>query len=86
MVRSRTVLQEDHVYGRKRDSDSTIVLCRNCHAEITEDRMREGIPMRRERDSRKLIGFMLRARSTFLRKDAETMSKLAKQLLGDADD
>ena len=42
--------------------------------------------MRRERDSRKLIGFMLLARATFLRKDAETMSKLAKQLLGDADE
>jgi hypothetical protein len=86
MVRRRTLLQNDHVYGRERESGLTITLCRNCHAEITEDRMREGIPMRRERDPRKRIAFILRARATFLRKDAETMSELAKLLLGDNDD
>jgi hypothetical protein len=85
MGRSRTLLQEDHVYGRERDSESTIVLCRNCHAEITEDRMREGIPMRRECDPKRLIGSMLRARSTYLEKEAETMRRLARLLFRDDD-
>ena len=81
MARSRTVLEADHTYGRKRAPGSTIVLCRNCHAEITEDRLRAGIPMQRERDSRKRIALMLLARAVYLRKDAETMENLADQLL-----
>jgi hypothetical protein len=85
MVRSRTLLQEDHTYGRKRVPNSTIVLCRNCHGEVTEARMRAGIPMRRETDSKKRIALMLLARAVYLRKDAETMERLANLLLDFAD-
>jgi hypothetical protein len=83
MARSRTLLQKDHSYGRKRNPDSIIALCRNCHAEITEDRMREEVPMRRERDPIQLIAFMLKARAVYLKKDATTMEEMANTLLGD---
>jgi len=86
MRRSRSLLQKDHVYGQKRDSESMIVICRNCHAEITEDRMREGVPMRRERDPKMLVAYRLLARSIFQRKDADAMRDMAMQLLGDKND
>jgi hypothetical protein len=86
MRRPRSLLQKDHVYGRKRDSESMIVICRNCDAEITEDRMREGVPMRRERDPKMLVAYRLLARSTFQRKDADAMRDMAMQLLGDEND
>jgi hypothetical protein len=83
---SRSLLERDHIYGRKRDSESIIVICRNCHAEITEDRMREGVPMRRERDPQMLIAYRLLARSIFQQKDAVSMRDMALQLLGDEND
>ena len=80
---SRTLLEAHHVFGRKRDSKSTVVLCRNCHAEITEDLRREGIPMKRERDSIKRTGHMLRSGAVFFKKYAESIDKRGRELLED---
>jgi hypothetical protein len=86
MRRLRTLLQADHIFGRKRDSETTIVICRNCHAEITEDRMRAGIPMRRERDPVKRVAFMLLGLSVLFAKLAESMQKAAEDLLEECDE
>jgi len=86
MSRLRTLLQADHVFGRKRDPETTIIICRNCHAEITEDRMRAGIPMRRERDTNKRIAFMLRALSVLFKKLSESMDKMSQDLLEECDE
>ena len=80
MRRNRTLLQADHIYGRERNRELTVAMCRNCHAEITEDRRCEGIPMRRERDPIERSAYMLAARAVFLEKDAKTMRKLAADL------
>lgn len=83
IVVSRTLLEAHHVFGRKRDSESTVVLCRNCHAEITELIRRAGIPMKRERDPRKRAGYMLRSGAVFFQKYAESIDKLGRELLED---
>lgn len=78
---SRTLLEAHHVFCRKRDSETTVVLCRNCHAEITEDLMRAGIHMVRERDPRKRAGYMLRSSAVFFKKYAESIDNLGRELL-----
>ena len=83
IVVSRTLLEAHHVFGRKRDWGSTVVLCRNCHAEITEDLMRSGIPMVRERDPRKRAAYALLSGAMFFRKYADGIEKLARGLLED---
>lgn len=78
---SRTLLEEHHNFGRKRDSESTVTLCRNCHAEVTEDLLREGVPMKRERDPRTRVAYALLAQAVFDRKRADAQERFAQLLL-----
>ena len=41
----RPLLEAHHVMGRANDPALTILLCRNCHAEITEDYRVHGVSM-----------------------------------------
>lgn len=78
---SRTLLEAHHVFGRKRDWGLTVVLCRNCHAEITEDLMRAGVPMVRERDPRRRVAFALLSAAVFFKKYANSLEKLGRHLM-----
>ena len=40
-----TLLEEHHVGGRANDPRLTVSLCRNCHAEVTEDYKKHGVSM-----------------------------------------
>jgi hypothetical protein len=44
-----TLLEEHHVAGRNHDADFTVILCRNCHARLTEAARRVGQELRRAR-------------------------------------
>lgn len=83
LSRREGLLEAHHVFGRKRDWELTVVLCRNCHAEITEDLMRAGIPMVRERDSRRRTAYALLSAAVFFKKYVESLEKLAQNLMGD---
>lgn len=83
MSRPRPLLEAHHVFGRHLDSQFTVGLCRNCHAEITEDLRRAGVPMKRETNRIKRVALMLIALSTFMKKAGEAMSHIAKLLLGE---
>ena len=78
---ARTLLEAHHLSGRKRDRELTVVLCRNCHGEITEELRRAGIPMTRERNPVKRAGYMLRSGAVFFRKYAESIDKRGQELL-----
>lgn len=39
------LIEQDHLFGRQRDPDTTVPLCRNHHAIVTEGRRDAGIPM-----------------------------------------
>ena len=77
----RTLLEAHHLFGRKRDLGLTVTLCRNCHAEVTEDLRKAGIPMVRERDPVKRAAYALLSGAVFFRKYAETIEKLGRELL-----
>lgn len=40
---NRSLLEAHHVCGKANDADLTVVLCRNCHAEVTEGQRTAGV-------------------------------------------
>ena len=60
-----------------------VTLCRNCHAEVTEDLRRAGVSMIREPDPIERLSYALLASSVFFRKYAESLEKQARNLLED---
>jgi len=72
-----SLLERHHIFGRNHDSDSLITLCLNCHREITEGLMREGVSMRPERNSYKRIALMLRACAVLFESLAASFRKWA---------
>lgn len=77
----RTLLQGHHVFGWKRDPKCTVILCRNCHAKVTEDLLKAGVPMVRERDPRKRAAYALLSGAVFFKRYADSIEKLARELL-----
>jgi hypothetical protein len=55
------LLEDHHAHGEVHDPNLTITLCLNCHREITEGLMREGVSMRPEKNVNKRIALKLRA-------------------------
>jgi hypothetical protein len=55
------LLEEHHGHGEAHDPNLIVTLCLNCHREITEDLMREGVSMHPETNVHKLIALKLRA-------------------------
>lgn len=64
---NRSLLDDHHVFGKANDPDATVVLCRNCHGEITEANRDAGISMRKARSlTEKVITFLSCQRVLFL--------------------
>lgn len=59
--RLQRLLEEHHIVGEAHDPELLLTLCLNCHREITEDLAREGVSMRPEKNTRKLVALMLKA-------------------------
>ena len=55
------LLEDHHIHGKAHDPDLLVTLCLNCHREITERLMREGVSMRPEGNVFKFIALKLRA-------------------------
>jgi hypothetical protein len=53
-AKHRRFFEEHHVFGRMLDSTTTLALCFNCHALITEGFLQAGVTMAREPDPCKL--------------------------------
>jgi hypothetical protein len=55
----RRLLENHHLFGKANDPDAIVILCRNCHGEITEANRDAGISMRKARNpSEKVITFL----------------------------
>ena len=76
----RSVLEEHHVVGRANDSELTVLLCRNCHAEITEEYRACGVSMAPPLSVIELAITSLRALAVFLSKLAHFCTRLAAEL------
>jgi len=77
---SRTLLESHHFVGKHHDPQSTVLLCRNCHAAATEGLLREGIPMRKEANQNTCLAFRLLALATFHETTAESLRRWASEL------
>jgi hypothetical protein len=76
----RSVLEKHHVLARNHNPDFIVLLCRNCHAKVSEGYLQAGIELKREPNSRKRIVHMLRAQAVFLRELAERNCQWAADL------
>ena len=79
------LLEEHHIHGEAHDPSLTVTLCLNCHREITEGLMREGVSMYPEKNVHKLIALKLRASAVFLESLASSYRDSAS-LLEDRDE
>jgi hypothetical protein len=46
----KSLLEDHHEWGRRIDPKLTVLVCRNCHAELTEGLRRAGVPMTKDED------------------------------------
>jgi len=60
------LLEQHHIHGEAHNPNLTVTLCLNCHREITEGLMREGVSMYPEKNVHKLIALKLRASAVLL--------------------
>jgi hypothetical protein len=74
------LLERHHIHGKAHDPNSVITLCLNCHREITEGLMREGVSMYPQKNSRKLVTTKLRASAVLLDSLASSCRDSAKLL------
>lgn len=79
------LLEQHHIHGEAHDPSLTMTLCLNCHREITEGLMREGVSMYPENNVLKLIALKLRASAVLFESLASSYRDSAS-LLEDPDE
>lgn len=66
MKTSRTLLEEHHVFGQNHEGETTAPVCRNCHAKLHEDYLREGVDLREQESTLDRLRETLKALAHFL--------------------
>lgn len=74
------LLEDHHIYGEVHDPNLIVTLCLNCHREITEGLMREGVSMYPEKNVNKLVALKLRASAVPLESLASSYRDSARLL------
>jgi hypothetical protein len=74
------LLEDHHVHGKAHDPNLLVTLCLNCHREITEKLMRQGVSMRPERNAHKLIALKLKGSAVLLESLASSFRDSASSL------
>ena len=78
---SRSVLESHHVVGRATDNELTAVLCRLCHAEVTEGYRDAGVPLNRPATVLHALVAILRAFGAFFVKVGEKLEAWAARII-----
>ena len=73
----RRFFEEHHVFGWMHDSITTLALCFNCHALVTEGLFQAGVTMKREPNRLKFATIVFRAMAVHLRMLSEACWKFA---------
>src|SRR4051812_35682270 len=81
----RRVFEDHHVFGRKLDAETTLALCLNHHALITEGFLQAGIEMKAETDPVKFAEAIFRVQSVHFRMLSDASWKFADRLRNDSD-
>ena len=74
------IMEAHHVVGRNHDSALKTVVCRNCHAELTEMLRSGGVPMRTQRSFPETLIACLEALALFFRELAEVFLRWAQRI------
>jgi len=75
----RTLFEGDHIVGRVHDPKFVFSICRNCHALVTDDRLRAGISMLREQDHNERAALRLGALALFEETVADALRRWAAE-------
>jgi hypothetical protein len=78
---SRSILEAHHLVGRANDETLLGVLCRNCHAEITEGYRDAGVPLTKPATLLHFVVAVFRSIGTLLLTLGERMLTWAEQLI-----
>ena len=76
----RTLLERHHVAGRANDADLTVVVCRNCHGELTEQCRDAGVSMEVPPNARIAVVRMLRGLVVFVEALIPSLHRHADEL------
>ena len=79
------LLEDHHNFGKSTDPDLVVTLCLNCHREVTEGLMREGVSMHPETNTRKLVALIFRASAVLFEFLARSYRKWASLVEGQDD-
>jgi len=74
------LLEGHHIHGEAHDPNLIVTLCLNCHREITEGLMREGVSMHPQQNLHKFIALKLRASAVLLESLASSYRESATLL------
>lgn len=74
------LLEAHHVVGRANDAGLTVLLCRNCHAEITEENQAHGVSMAPPVSTPARVVASLTALAIFLPALGRFCARLAEEL------
>jgi hypothetical protein len=74
------LVEDHHAHGEAHDPNLIVTLCLNCHREITEGLMREGVSMYPEKNLYKLVASKLRASAVLLESLASSCRNSASLL------
>jgi hypothetical protein len=77
----RSLLEQHHVAVKAHDAELVATLCRNCHAEITEQLLREGLNPHFEPNKIVRISLILTALAVFIEMLAPALRRWAKSLM-----
>ena len=79
-VPRRRLLEAHHVLGRANDAAFTVLLCRNCHAEITEEYHAHGVSMAPPVSTPACVVASLKAQGIFIEALSHSRTRLAAEL------
>ena len=74
----RHIFERHHVFGRCLDVHTTLSLCLNCHALITEGFLQAGVEMKREPNPIRFAAMIFRAMAVHFRMLSDACWKFAK--------
>ena len=73
-------LEKHHPMGRAHEPDTTVPLCKNCHAKATEGQLDEEVPLSATDNLPDRIGAIFDALAAFFRFLADAFNRLADQV------
>jgi len=73
-------LEVHEIAGFRRDADSQVIVCRNCHRKLTSSLLDAGIPMVRESCPRERTALCLHALAVTMHAEADALERWANSL------